>query len=332
MPFATLGLPVCGRQGQTMILVTGATGFVGRQVVQALRAGGHPVRALVRSESRASVLPEYNVEIRQGDVLDPASLSQACDGVEAVIHLVAVVREGRGQTFQQVNYQGVRNTLEAAVSAGVDRFILASTIGATSDSSYAYLYSRWMAEQEVLRGPVPATVVRFSVGFGEGDEVFNVLAAQVKASPLVPVPGDGQAKFQPIAVEDVAKCLVAAYETEASVGKTIEAGGPDHLTYDDMVDLVTETLGARTVKVHVPMWLVKPAAAVMEALMPRPPATREQLKMLNLDSTTEIDLVEAAFGFKPRSIRGNLGYISRIGLGDALKMNFGYMPPHIRDH
>ncbi len=315
-----------------MILVTGATGFVGRRVVEALRAGGHPVRALVRSESRASVLPAYNVEIRQGDVLDPVSLGQACDGVEALIHLVAAVREGGGQTFQQVNYEGVRNTLEAAASAGIKRFILASTIGATSDPSYTYLYSRWMAEQEVLRNPVQSTVVRFSVGFGQGDEVFNVLAAQVKASPLVPVPGDGQAKFQPIAVEDVARCLVAAYETEASVGRTIEAGGPDHLTYDDMVDLVAETLGARTVKVHVPMWLVRPAAVVMEALMPRPPATSEQLKMLNIDNTTDLDSVESAFEFKPRPIRGNLGYISRIGLGDALKMNLGFMPPHIRDH
>ena len=104
-----------------MILVTGPTGFVGRQVVAALAAGGHPVRALVHTESRASVLSEYGVELAYGDILHQDSLRNACEGVEGVLHLVAVVREKGVQTFQSVNHQGTRNLVQAADAAGVRR-------------------------------------------------------------------------------------------------------------------------------------------------------------------------------------------------------------------
>ena len=315
-----------------MILVTGATGFVGRRVVAALAERGLPVRALVHSRRRAAVLSAHDVDIAEGDVLDPESLTRACEGVDAVVHLVAVIREGRGATFQKVNYQGTSNLLKAAEEVGVGRFVLASTIGADSDPSIPYLYSRWLAEQETERSPVPHTIVRFSVAFGEGDEFFNMMAAQVKAFPLVAIAGDGTARFQPIAVEDVAGCLVGALESDDVIGRTIEAGGPAFLSYEEIIDLVAETLGVRIAKVHVPLGLMRPVAAVMQALMPRPPVTPEQLKMLGVDNTTDLDSVESNFEFMPRSARDNIGYVTRIGLGDALKMNLGFMPAHIRDH
>jgi NADH dehydrogenase len=133
-------------------------------------------------------------------------------------------------------------------------------------------------------------------------------------------------------VEDIARCLVAANESEETVGATIEVGGPEHLTYNEILDLIARTLGARIVKLHLPVNLVRPVAAIMEALAPWPPVTREQLKMLDLDSCTETDSVAKAFGFAPRPLRGNLDYIRRIGLIAALKMNLGFMPAHIRDH
>lgn len=315
-----------------MILVTGPTGFVGRHVVRELTSRGHAVRALVRRAARANILSPYRAEIAVGDVLDPESLVGACEGVDAVIHLVASIREQPGLTFQRVNYEGTANLLSAAAAAGVNKFVHASAIGASSDPALRYMYSRWMAEQEVSRSAIPHTIVRFGVGFGEGDEFFNVLAAQVKAFPVVPVAGNGKARFQPIAVEDVARCLVEAYERDDIAGRTIEVGGPEHLAYDEMLDLIAETLGARIVKAHLPVPLMKPAVAVMEALVPRPPATLEQLKMLSLDNTAELDSVERNFGFVPQPVRGNLGYVKRLGLRDALKIALGFMPGHIRDH
>ena len=315
-----------------MILVTGATGFVGRRVVGALVERGISVRALVHSRRRAAVLSAYDVDIVEGDVLVPESLARACEGADAVVHLVAIIRESRGATFQKVNYQGTSNLLRAAEEAGARRFVLASTIGADSDPSIPYLYSRWLAEQETERSPVPHAIVRFSVAFGEGDEFLNMLAAQVKLFPVVAIAGDGTALFQPIAVEDVAMCLVGALLRDDTVGRTIEAGGPACLSYEQIIDLVAETLGARIAKVHVPLGLMRPVAAVMQALMPRPPVTPDQLKMLGVDNTTDLDSVEDNFAFMPRPARGNIGYVTRIGLGDALKMNLGIMPVHIRDH
>jgi NADH dehydrogenase len=314
------------------ILVTGPTGFVGRRVVEALTSTGTPVRALVRSMTRASVLSEYDVEIALGDVLDPESLRRACEGVDGIIHLAAIIREGPGSTFQRINIQGTKNVLEAAVSAKVGRIVHASTLGAGSDPALPYLYSRWVAEQEVVQSPLSHTIVRYSAGFGDGDEFLNMMAAQVRLSPLVPVAGDGNARFQPIAVEDIARSLVSAYERQDTAGKTFEVGGPEYFTYDEMLDLIADTLGARIVKVHVPLPIMSPLAAIMETLMPRPPVTGEQLKMLRLDNTTDLDSMEKTFGFAPRSLRDNIGYISRISLRDALRMNLGFMPAHIRDH
>ena len=224
------------------------------------------------------------------------------------------------------------NLLRAAETAGVRRFVHASTIGASSDPAVPYLYSRWMAEQEIERSPLASTVLRFSVGFGEGDEFFNVLAALVKASPVVPIAGDGTARFQPIAADDAARCLAAAVDDDGIAGQVLELGGPEHHTYDEMIDIIAQTVGVRTAKVHVPLDLFTPIVSVMEAVMPRPPVTSEQLKMLAIDNTTALDSVEESFGFAPRPMRGNIDYVKTMSYMDALKINLGLMPAHIRDH
>ena len=313
-----------------MILVTGATGFVGRRVVERLASNRKNVRALTRGGG-AAMLP-WGVKIAVGDVLDPRSLTSAMQGVDAVVHLVAVIREIGDRTFQRVNYEGTKNVLEAAKKAGVDRVVCVSTVGSTSDPEVPYLYSRWMAEQEIARSDLDCTVIRFTIGFGEGDEFVNRLAALVKMSPLTPVVGDGKSVFQPIAADDVARCVVESIERYDLEGKTVDIGGPDYYTYDELVDLVAETLGVKVAKVHVPERVVTPAATVMESISPSPPVTREQLKMIAIGENTSLDSVEQNFGFSPLPVRGNIDYIKKISIGDAMRMNLGYMPTHIRDH
>lgn len=310
------------------VLVTGATGFIGRRVAAELASRGTPVRAL----SRAPSTTVQGVEPVPGDILDLPSLTKAFQGVDSVVHLAAVIREHGGSTFRRVNYEGMRNVLEAARAAGVQRLVHASTIGATSDPSYHYLHSRWLAEQEVARSGIPYTILRFSVGFGEGDEFFNVLAAQVKLAPVVPVIGTGKARFQPIAADDVARCLVACLDRQDLAGKTLEVGGPDHLTYDQMLDLVSETIGTRIIKLHLPAGMARPAVWAMERIMARPPVTLEQLKMLRHDSVAELNSVEKTFGFQPKPAKGNLDYLKRIRYLDALSINVGRMPRKVRDH
>ena len=148
-----------------MILVTGATGFVGRRVVERLSSSRQSVRALTRGDG-AAMLP-WGVKIAIGDVLDPKSLTSAMQGVDAVVHLVAVIREIGDRTFQRVNYEGTKNVLAAANKVGVDRVVCVSTVGSTSDPDVPYLYSRWMAEEEISRSDLDYTVIRFTIGFGE---------------------------------------------------------------------------------------------------------------------------------------------------------------------
>lgn len=313
------------------VLITGATGYVGRRVVAILLAMGRPVRVLVHAHTTEEILPS-GIEKIEGDIFDVVSLNRACDGVGSVIHLAAVVREKGPNTFMSVNLEGTINLLESASNMGVERFIFASTIGATSDTAIPYLNSRWMAEQEIINKGMLYTIVRFSVGFGKGDEFFTILASQAKLFPLIPLAGTGANRFQPIAVDDVAKCLVVALNRDEFIGETVEAGGIKCYTYDQLVDLVARTLDVRISKLHIPLQVIKPIAWMMQRLMPRPPVTTEQIKMIAVDNVANGESVEKKFGFNPRPLEGNLDYLLEIRLRDALRMNLGLMPTRVRDY
>ena len=315
-----------------MILVTGSTGFVGRRVVAELRARGHAVRCLVHTPARSEVIQGDGVEISYGDVLDPSSLVPALEGVSDVVHLVAVIREKGSLTFRRVNHLGTRNVVEAARAAGVERLVYLSGIGASDNPRLRFLYFKGQAEQEVAQGGMAYTILRPSLLFGEGDEFFNTLAGLVKAMPAVPIAGDGQALFQPMAVDELARCVALCFEQEELANQVVELGGPEHLTYDRLIDLVAETLGVRRVKMHVPLPLMRRIVQLMELTLPRPPATTQQLDLLSIENTTGLDNVERWFGFRPRPVRGNIDYIQRLSYRDALGTAFGFIPRHIRDH
>ena len=317
-----------------MVLVTGATGFVGRHVVRALHATGQGViRVLVHRPGNESVLEGVPVEIVQGDVRDLTALQAAMQGVDAVVHLVAIIREGRsGVTFEKVNHLGTRNVVEAAREAGVRHLVHMSAIGAREDPRFQYAYSKWQGEQEVVHSGMPYTILRPSIQFTEGDEFFNTLAATVKLLPLVPVVGRGRNRFQPIAVEDVARCVSMIVLQESFYGQVLEVGGPQQFTYNELLTLIETTLGVRRIRFHMPTPVMKVVAGLMELTLPRPPVTREQLRYLDIDNVTEPDSVERQFGFHPRPVKDNIGYIQGLRWRDALAINLGFMPKHIRDH
>ena len=316
-----------------MLLVTGATGFLGRRVVQALRQSGHsPVRCLLH-RSPSGGAPDDGVEVAHGSVQDPASLAEAMAGVEAVVHLVGVIRERPpSTTFAAVNHGGTRNVAEAARAAGVKHVVYVSALGARDDARYPYTRSKWLGEQEVIGSGTPYTILRPSILFGEGDEFFNTLAALVKMLPIVPVAGSGANRFQPIAAADVARCVATAVLHEAYYGRVIEVGGPRHYTYRELLRVVAAVLGVRRLRVHVPIAVMRAMAAVMERVLPRPPVTREQLRYLDLDSVAEVDSVEREFAFAPQPLEEGLAYVRALRLRHAMAMLLGRMPRQVRDH
>lgn len=315
-----------------LVLVTGATGFVGRQVVLKLQEHHHQVRVLVHTPGRERLFPDRSADIHYGSVSDPAALADAFYDVEVVIHLVGIVRQSRGRSFDQINRQGVANVVAAAKEARVKHFIQVSAIGATNNQGYPYLYSKWRGEQEVINSGLAYTILQPSIMFGEGDEFLNALAGLVTIGPVVPVVGNGRNRMQPISVADVAQCLVLAIDRGDLKGRTVEIGGPQQISYNDIVAIVARTMGRRILRFHLPVWLMYIATAVIQRLQPRPMLTTGQLRMLALRNVAEPRGVEETFGFTPQPMEGNIDYVRLVSFSDGITMALGSMPTKIRDH
>ena len=288
-----------------MILVTGGTGFIGRHVVARLAEGGEPVRVAARG-SRKADLPD-GVEQVTADVVSGEGLAEAMAGVDKVAHLVAVITEKGGQRFDGVIRGGTANVVSEAEKAGVKKLVYVSAIGAAEDPKFPYWHAKWQAEQAVTAGNLDYTILRPSLVFGPEDDFFNRLERLVRRTPVVPVAGDGQTRFQPIWVEDVVSCVVACLNEGVHDREIVEIGGSEYYSYNEIIDLIRRKVGTRKPKMHVPLWAMRPGARVLQALLPSPPVTTDQLAMLSKDNITELDAVPKAFGFAPTSLRAGLG-------------------------
>jgi uncharacterized protein YbjT (DUF2867 family) len=260
------------------ILVTGATGFVGPAIVRALVDAGHTVRVLEREPERSASLP--NQEAAVGDVTDPASLRQAAEGQDVVIHLVALLA-GRPEEFQRVMEQGTRDLVEAAKDAGVKRFVLMSALGTDEQTKdlVPYYHAKWEMEQIVKASGIEHVIFRPSFIFGPGGGALQQFSRIAKLAPITPIVGPGTQRIQPIWIDDVAASFVAGVEKHASTNRTFELGGPDIVTWNELWSRLKSALGIRRPTIHMPFGLMRAQAAVLEKL-PKPPVTRDQLKML----------------------------------------------------
>ena len=287
---------------------------------------GEEVRRLVRPgpNSRASGLP--GVHFFTGDVTNPESLKAACQGVDTIVHTVAIIREKGKATFQSINVQGAQNVVEAAQQSGVRKIVHLSAIGAAPDPQYPYLMSKWDAEEAVINSGMRHVVLRPSLVFGPGDEFINALAATIRVGPVAPIIGPGQSRFHPIHVEDVARCVDKALVDSSYDGETIEIGGPDILSYREITEMIIRAFGKRKVKVRAPESLVRLVLPLLKLTSPHPPITRVQLDMLSMDNIAAGDSVEANFDFKPRPLEGNIGYILGMGWWEALAIATGRRP------
>lgn len=285
------------------VLVTGAAGFVGQHTVRELVAQGQSVRALVRSLDGAASLDEAECELARGDVDDPASLADAVAGMDAVLHLVAVIH-GRPSDFERVIEAGTRNVLAAAQDAGIRRFVQMSALGtsvATKDS-VPYYRAKWRAEQAVRESGLSHAILRPSFVFGADGGALPRFARIARLAPLTPVVGPGTQRLQPIWVDDLARAagLALARDDELHV----ELGGPDIVDWNEFWAQLKAAIGTRRPSIHVPSWLVRPQALLFERL-PNPPVTRDQLRMLELGDNVVSD--------------GGAG-MAALGLGDLVPL------------
>ena len=285
-----------------MILVTGGTGFVGPKIVHALRAEDRPVRALVRdpASSAARTLSAWGCELVQGDATSAESLRRATDGVDAVVHMIALIA-GKPDEFEQVMSQGTRDLVAASKEAGVGRFVLMSALGTTHQSKdlVPYYRSKWDMEQAVTGSGLDHVIFRPSFVFGKDGGILPTLMRQVRYSPVTPVAGSGTRRLQPIWVDDVAAFFARSLATEEAANRTFDLGGPDQVTWNELYERIKRTLGKRRPTVHISMGLMRAGAALAEKL-PRPPVTRDQLAMLeDADNVGDIEPAVGTFGVRP---------------------------------
>lgn len=290
------------------VFVTGGTGFVGQNIVGAVK--DHPLRLLERKPHEGPIAP--GIESVQGDVTDPASLAGKVDGCDIVIHLVGIIEETGDATFDTVIRRGTENVIAEAQRAGVSHFVHMSALGAQDNPRYGYHTAKYRAEEAVRSSGIPFTIFRPSVIFGPGDGFISTLAAVVKRFPVIPVVGSGQTRFQPVHVGDVADCFARAVNDSAETAhKVHELGGDRPYTYEEMLDVIAAELGKKKPKVKIPVGLMKIVVGASQPLPKalRPPVTSEQLKMLALDNSTAESATEALIGRKPLSLEDGIGYI-----------------------
>ncbi len=281
------------------IFIAGASGFVGGHLIDALLKDGYRLRCLSRSEKAEKIFKEKGIGIVSGDITVPETLEGALNGIDFVIHLVGIIEEKGPAKFQKIHIEGTRNLIIEAKKAGIKHFFYQSTLGADKGSWSGYLKTKAEAEEIVMASGIPYTIFRPSFIIGPWDGFTKKLMDLIKMSPAIPVPGNGKSKFQPVYINDWVKCLLKVIASPALFKGIFEIGGPQHLTYNEIVSTLAEAMKMKKSIVHIPMGIMKLGATIAEKTIPILPVTYDQLRLLETDNVCDINSVEKTFGFKP---------------------------------
>ena len=284
-----------------MLLLTGATGNVGSRLLPLLLERGEDVRCLVRDPRRLGAR-RVDVQIALGDLgemSDPHLVRQALRGVDTVIHLAATIRDQPPRRIEELNGLATVRLLRAAERSGVERFHFFSALDAFAAQRTRFFRAKWLAEQAVTSSPLATTVFAPSIVYDHSDPWITLLR-RFSFLPVLPVSGDGGARFQPIWAEDVARCVVAALAAETR--PRYELAGPETLSYDDMSDLVSRIAGRPRPLVHVPLPLIRSSLIALRSVFGEAVfATWEEAELMEVSMVSERGTADVqALGVEPR--------------------------------
>jgi NADH dehydrogenase len=294
------------------VFVTGATGFVGQEIVRQLHQTGYSVRMLIRSKRADETRERSGVEIHVGNILDAESLQGGLKGIDAVIHLVGIISEVGESTFENVHVRGTHNIVAAAQQQGVKRFIHMSALGTRANAVSRYHRTKWEGEEIVRSSGVDFTIFRPSLIFGPRDMFVNLFAKMIRFSPVVPILGRRDAKFQPVAIETVASAFVKSLTESGAIDQTFDLAGPEIFTMSEIIDQILAVMKRKRLKVHVPMVVAQIQAGFLEFLYPKilrkaAPLNRDQLIMLQEDNVGNARPANELFGLKSVPFREGIG-------------------------
>ncbi|HEV7983253.1 MAG TPA: complex I NDUFA9 subunit family protein [Xanthobacteraceae bacterium] len=291
----------------TLITIFGGSGFLGRHVVRALAGQEYRIRVAVRRPDLAGHLQPLGrvgqIHAVQANVRHRASVAAAVRGSDVVINLVGILFESGRQRFETVQAFGAESVALAAAAENAV-MIHISAIGADEHSRSAYARSKAEGERLVLAATPEATILRPSVVFGPNDDFFNRFAALARMAPALPLVGGGTTRFQPVYAGDVAEAIAKAVAGQTGAGKVYELGGPEVMTFKEILRYVLATIGRRRLLVPIPFWAAKLKAFFFE-FMPKPVLTRDQVELLRSDN-----VVSDAARAESRTLEG-LGIVPR---------------------
>jgi NADH dehydrogenase len=302
------------------VALIGGTGFVGSYLVDALLEAGHEPVLLVREGSEEKVQQKDRVRLVHGDISSPEALNAVIDGCDAVIYNVGILREipSQGVTFEATQYDGAVRTVDAAVKAGVRRLLLMSANGVKQPGT-PYQETKFRAEQYAMQSGLDVTVLRPSVIFGNPRGKMEFATQLYNDMVRLPVPAvgffsgtsieKGAVVMSPVHIEDVAAAFVVALENDKTIGQILSLGGPDELTWQEMIRRIAGAVGKSKVILPMPIGLMRLAATLLDRL-PSFPVTRDQLTMLQEGNVAEPDALQWLTGRKPKSFSAeNLEYL-----------------------
>ncbi|MBI5512813.1 MAG: NAD(P)H-binding protein [Deltaproteobacteria bacterium] len=287
------------------VLVLGAGGFVGRHLLDALRQRGLEPRALVRDPARAQAALGARAEglaLVAGDVTDRASVLRACEGCDALVHLVAVEFEKGAMTFERVHVEGTEHTVSAAAEAGLRRVVYLGQISpGGAMPSLRFTYTKWLGEERVRASGLDYTVLRAGLVLGPGDHFLREVT-KLSRLPVVPLAGGGGTLFQPLGVWDLAEALARCVSDTGTVGETLDLAGPERVTYRALTARALVALGRPRPLVALPSAALWGPAWLAQAVLPRPPLTPDLLRLLAIDNVTDQSALGALLGREPAGV------------------------------
>jgi NADH dehydrogenase len=270
------------------VLVTGASGFIGAALVPRLLAAGHRPRLMMRGTSVAAT---PGVTVVRGDLADPASLTAAVRGADAVVHLGAATSGGRldPAVTYRVNVGGTTALIDACRAAGCRRLVVMSTQHVHLPRPGLYGQTKRIADALFTAAGLDVTILRPSLVYGPGTRgVFVKLAGLVRSLPVIPIIGPGQWHLRPVWVGDLADVVVQSLARPELAGRTYDVGGPDSVTYTEFVASICRALGKPFRRIHLPLGLSFVLAAILERLLPNPPLTTDNVHGATLEAPCDL--------------------------------------------
>ncbi len=294
-----------------MILVTGGTGFIGRALIRHLVQLGYPVRTLIRPSQKSPNLPRgVAVDVAVSSLTDEKGLRAAMVGVDTIYHLASGEWRGPRESLMQIDILGTRNLVDVAKDAGIKRFFFASHLGADRASAYPVLKAKGIAEEFIRRSELEFTILRSAIVFGPNDGFTTGIAQIAGGLPgIFLMPNAGRVQLQPLWVEDLVTCLTWSLDDADTRNRTIDIGGPEYLTFQEIVTLVLAETGMRRKIIPVAAPYLRGLTIFLESFFPQLPVTIYWLDYLAVNRTTALDTMPREFDLMPARFSQRLGYL-----------------------